>query len=118
MSAGSAPLTEESFQRGNKNRALDELRREYIQEKGFTFIKKWECEWWILDKTDNNVKQHIRENFPYRRLLAEYQSNILESGKLFGYVQRDIEVPKHLKQRFANFPPLFENTFFDRKDMS
>ena len=39
-------LTEEDVKRGSKKRELDELRRRYIQEKGFTVIEMWECDWW------------------------------------------------------------------------
>ena len=110
-------LTEEDIQRGIKKRELDELRRNYIKQKGFTVIEMWECEWWRLYKTGTSVKEHIREMFPYRRSLTEYQLlEKMKSGKLFGYVQCDIEVPNKLKPHFANFPPLFKNTLVDRKD--
>ena len=36
-------LTEEDIKRGSR-RELDELRRSYIQEKGFTVIEMWDCE--------------------------------------------------------------------------
>ena len=58
-------LIEEDIQRGSKKRELDALRRDYIQEKGFKVIEKWECEWWRLYKTSKTVKQHVREHFPY-----------------------------------------------------
>ena len=105
------PLTEEDIQRGSKKRELDALRRHYIQEKGFKVIEMWECEWWRLYKTTNTVTQHIREHFPYRRSLAVGQ--LIEEkkrGKLFGYVQCDIDVPEKLSANFANFPPIFKNT--------
>ena len=88
-------LTEEDVKRGSRRRELDEWRRGYIQEKGFTVTEMWECERWRLYKTATNVKLHIRENFPYRRSLTEQQ--LLEGKKkrtLFGYVQCDIGVPK------------------------
>ena len=31
-------------------------------------------------------------------------------GRLFGYVQCDIEVPEHLHDHFSSFPPIFKNT--------
>ena len=65
-------LTEQDVQRGSKKRELDELRRSYIQEKGFTVIEIRECESWRLYTTTSNVKQNIRENFPYERSLTEY----------------------------------------------
>ena len=59
----------------------------------------------------------MRESFPYKRPLRE--ENLLEqkSGKLFGYVQCDIEVPEELKKKFANFPPIFKNTNVGRHDI-
>ena len=60
-----------------------------MKEKGFKVM--WECEWWSLYKTTNNVKQHIREHFPYRRSLAvEQLLEEIEKGTLFGYVQCNI----------------------------
>ena len=78
----------------------------------------WEWEWWNLCKTTTCVKEHLRESFPYERPLSE--KNLLEqirSGKLFGYVQCDIEVSEELKKKFANFPPIFENTNVGRHDI-
>ena len=77
----------------------------------------WECQWWRLYKTTNTVKQHIRENFPYRRsLAAEQLSEEINEGKLFGYVQCDIEVPEKLRTNFANFPPIFKKTLVINSD--
>ena len=96
----------------------DALRRHYIQEKGFNVIELWECEWWRLYKTTNTVKQHIREHFPYRRsLAAEQLLEEIKKGKLFGYVQCDIEVPENLRVNFANFPPIFKSTLVRKNDI-
>ena len=38
-------------------------------------------------------------------------------GRLFGYVQCDIEVPEHLRDYFSNFPPMFKNTVVSRDDI-
>ena len=111
-------LTEEDIQRGSKKRELDALRRHYIQEKGFKVIEMWECEWLRLYKTANTVKQHIREQFPYRRSLAAKQLlEEIKKGKLFGYVQCDIEVPESLRANFANKPPIFKNTLVSRSSV-
>ena len=111
-------LTEEDFQRGSKKRELDALRRYFIQEKSFKVIETRECEWWRLYKTTDTVKQHIREHFPYRRsLAAEQLLEEIKKGKLFGYVQCDIEVPENLRANFANFPPIFKNTLVSKNDI-
>ena len=112
-------LTEEDIKRGSRRRELDELRRGYIQETGFTVIEIWECEWWRLYKTTTKVKIHIRENFPYRRSLTEQQLlEGIKKGNLFGYVQCDIEVPENLKENFANFPPVFKNILVSKNDIA
>ena len=41
----------------------------------------------------------------------------IRSGKLFGYVQCNIEVPEELKEKFANFPPIFKITNVGRHDI-
>ena len=110
-------LTEEDIKRGRR-RELDELRRSYIQEKGFTVIEMWECEWWSLYKTTSNVKLQIRENFPYRRSLTEQQLlEGIKKGSLCGYVQCDTEVPETLRVNFANFPPTFKKTLVSKNDI-
>ena len=78
----------------------------------------WECEWWSLYETDAPVKSYLRANFSYKRHLSEeqlLQRNI--DGRPFGYVQCDIEVPKHLRDYFSNFNPIFKNTFLSRNDI-
>ena len=111
-------LTEEDIQRGSKKRDLDALRRHSKQEKGFKVVEMWECEWWRLFKTTNTVEQHIWEHFPYRRsLAAEQLLEEIRKGKLFGYVQCDIEIPKKLRGNLVNFPPTFKNTLVSKSDI-
>ena len=111
-------LTDTDIERGVKKRQQDEMRRDYIQQKGYQIVEMWECEWWSLYKTDASVKCHLRKNFPYRRPLSEegLLHGIID-GQLFGYVQCDIEVPEHLRDYFSNFPPIFKNTAVSRDDI-
>ena len=73
---------------------------------------------WSLYKTDAPVKIYLRAKFPYKRPLSDEQllQQIIE-GRLFGYVQCDIEVPEHLRDYFSNFPPIFKNTLVSRDDI-
>ena len=98
-------------------RGLDGLRRSYIREECFTVVEMWECQWCRLYKTHNNVKKHIRENFPYRRSFAAQHLLETKNGKLFGYVQGDIEVPENLRPNFANFPSIFKITLVSKNDI-
>ena len=53
-------------QRSNKKKKLNELRKQYIQEKGCNVIEMYEYDWWKKYKTDKSVKQHLREPLPYK----------------------------------------------------
>ena len=93
------------------------MRNQYIKERGYNVVEMWECEWWSLYETTIWVKEHLRLSFPYKRpLRKESLLEQIRSGKLFGYVQCDNEVPEELKERFANFPPIFRNTNVGQHD--
>ena len=104
-----ASLTDASFEKGLKKRQQDEMRRDYIQQKSYQIVVMLECEWWCrLYKSDESVESHLRENFPYGRLLSEEKLLFgIIDGLLFGYVQCDIEVPERLRDYFSNFPHFF-----------
>ena len=111
-------LTEEDIQRGSKKRVLDALRRLYMQEKGYKFFEIWECERWRLCKTTKTVKQQIREHFSYRRsLAAEQLLEEIKEGKVFDYLQCEIEGPENSRANFACFSPIFKNTLVSKNDI-
>ena len=111
-------LTEQDIERGNKKREMDDMRREYIKEKGYKVEEMWECDWWESFKTDEKIKNHVRTHFPYKRLLStDSLLAKIKDGSLFGYVQCDLVVPDELKPKFANFPPIFKNTEVGRDDI-
>ena len=41
----------------------------------------------------------------------------IEEDNLFGYVQCGLEVPEDLRERFANFPPIFKNINVGRENI-
>ena len=76
-----------------------------------------ECEWWDHVQENSMLKNHIRINFPYKLLLRkETLLTRIHEDKLFGYVQCDLEVPEELRERFANFPPIFKNCDIGREN--
>ena len=52
-------------------RELDDLRKQYIQKKGYKVIEMYEHGCWKMSKTDNIVEQDLRESFSYRTPLRE-----------------------------------------------
>ena len=111
-------LTDNQIMRGVNKREQDHMCKEYIQQKGYEIIEMWECEWWSLYKTDSPVKSCLRSTFPYKRPLSEeHFSQGVFDGRLFGYVQCDIDVPEHLRDYFSNLPPIFKNTVVSKTDI-
>ena len=39
-------LSEEDIEGGNKKREMDQMRKQYIKEKGYHVVEMRECEWW------------------------------------------------------------------------
>ena len=63
-------------------------------------------------------KEHLRESFPYKRALRQDQLlDKIKPSALFGYVQSDIKVPEHVREKIANFPPMFKHTNVWRQDI-
>ena len=111
-------LTDNEIMRRIKKRVQDQMRKEYIQQKGYKNIEMWECNWWELYRSDATVKNHPRAKFPDQRPLSEERlMQEIKSRRLFGYVQCDLEVPEHLKAYLANFPPTFKKTVVSRNDI-
>ena len=97
-------LTEQDIERGNKKREMDDMRREYIKEKGYKVEEMWECDWWESFKTNDKIKNHVRTHFPYKRpLSSDSLLAKIKDESLFGYVQYDLVVPDELKSKFAIF---------------
>ena len=60
----------------------------------------------------------VGKNFPYKLpLSSEKLLARIEEDNLFGYVQCDLEVPGELRERFANFPPIFKNFDVGRENI-
>ena len=79
---------------------MDEMRRQYIEEKGYTVVEMWEYEWWKLYKTDVTVKEHLNESFSYK--LQLHQDPLLDqtkTGALLRYLQSDINFQEHLREK-------------------
>ena len=104
---GRPSLTEEETQRSIWKIELDELRKQNIQEKSFQLIEMYENDWWKITR-QIILEQRLREPFPCKIPLREERPlENIKTGSLFGYVQCDIEVPRNLREAFANFPTIF-----------
>ena len=100
-----------------KKREMDDMRREYIKEKGYKVEEMWECDWWESFKTNDKIRNYVRTHFTYKRPLStDSLLAKIKDGSLFDYVQCDLVVPDELESKFANFPPIFKITEVGRND--
>ena len=75
----------------------------------------------MVESVQNNQyceTANIQEHFPYGRSLAVQQTlEEIKEGRLFSYVQCEIEEPENLRSETDNFPPIFENTLGSKSDI-
>ena len=105
-------LTEEDVQRGTKKGKWMKCGNSISRK--VTLLSK--CEWWKLYKADVSVKEQLRESFPYKRSVRQDKLlDQIKSGALFDYVQCDIKVPEHQREKFAIFPRISKiQTYVDK----
>jgi hypothetical protein len=97
--------------------AESEKRDKYIRTIPNTKLTvMYECEWEQFKKDNSEISQFLKENeffkttfkskpfMPTRQILE-----MVVSEELFGMVWCDIEVPLHLRDKFASFPPIFKH---------
>ena len=78
-------LTHNEIMRGLRLREQDQMRKEYIEQKGYKVSGMWECKRLELYHTDATVKNHLRAKFPYQQPLREERlMQKIRSRKLFG----------------------------------
>ena len=57
-------LTDQYIERGNKKREMDDMRREYIKEKGYKNEEMRECDLWESFKTNDKIENHVSRRNP------------------------------------------------------
>ena len=65
-------LLDPDTEQGNKKREMDEMRWEYIKEKGYKLEEIWKREWWENFKTKNKIKNHVRTCIFYKKKISFY----------------------------------------------
>jgi hypothetical protein len=96
--------------------------KHYLQTlAGYTYEEIYECEWYELKKSNPDIAQHLRKTtkLPLETKMKLTEQDIItaiQTNKLFGVVECDVEVPSHLETYFSEFPPIFKNTEVCPKD--
>ena len=62
------PSQRKKFRQANETE-LDEQWKQYIQEKGYNVVQMYKCDWWKINKRENNVEEYLRESFLFKMSL-------------------------------------------------
>ena len=81
----------------------------YLETLGYTVHVMWECAWNEIDTPPKKSTGKLTESLILDKV---------REGTLFGLVKVDIRTPDHLKQKLAEFPPIFKNCEVGREDIS
>jgi hypothetical protein len=96
-------------------------KMQYIQDNGYAVKQMWECDWERLKKEDPAVKAFVKDmQRPCDGKFKMTEETILRAvmeDRMFGALEIDLEVPDHLKGKFAEMPPVFKNTDVSRDDI-
>ena len=94
--------------KGHRKREMDKLRRCYLREK-IVNTEMWDCQREHYLRENDEIRSLVRSTFPFRRALTSQKllSNI-RSRELFGYVEEDIRVPDHFKEKLSNVSTDFQ----------
>ena len=92
-----------------------------LQDKGYTIEIIWENDWQALINQQPEIKVYLKQHRTYTYFKKYLNQNqiiqYIQDGRLFGFVECDIEVPDHLKDYFSEMTPIFKNTEVSLKDV-
>ena len=103
-------------------RTETERKIDYLKSLGYSPKVKWECVWKADRWSSTPVSDCLNAVFPLRkerwkRKLPHQLLKEVTEETCFGYVEVDIRVPEHLKEKFAEMPPIFKNTDISLDDI-
>ena len=78
-------------------------------------------DWQALVTQQPEIKAYLKQHHTYTHFKKYLNQNqiirYIQDGRLFGFVECDIEVPDHLKDYFSEMTPIFKNTEVSLKDV-
>ena len=92
-----------------------------MQGKGYTVEIIFEKDWQALVTHQHEIVPYLKQHRTYthfKKYLNQSQIiQYIQDGRLFGFVECDIEVPDHLKYYFSEMTRIFKNTEVSLKDV-
>lgn len=100
----------------DKLQATEEIEK-YIIDSGYKLKFIWECQWREMKNKIKLDKSYLYPGEEKYRLTEKTILSMIQDGTLFGAVEVDICVPKHLEQYFSEMTPIFKNTTVTEDDI-
>ena len=120
------PRTHSPF---NSRKSLDDLLEEtkrrlaWLRSLNYTVIEIWECEWNAEKKICPDITRYAHDIFfndkfhPPRLHDSDTILSMISRDELFGICRVNIFTPTHLKDFFAEFPPIFKSSTITLHDI-
>ena len=93
----------------------------HIRQQGFTLHVMWECEWDALIQVNSLASQIVQDRSKKKcgqhMLTLKQVIELISTDKIFGILECDIHVPKHLEEIFTDFPPIFKHATIGRESI-
>ena len=102
---------EETNPKNNKTMAellADTKKHTTYLRRHVKVVEMWECDW----KRERDPPPRQKWKMTQSKILAA-----VVDGTLFGMVERDVRVPEHMQDHFAEMQPIFKNTTVTRDDI-
>ena len=94
-------------------RARDLQRVQDLQDQGYNVEIIWEKERQALLTQRPDIKSYLSQHHTYthfkKYLTQDQVIQYIKGGRIFGFVECDIEVPEHLEEYFSEMTPIFKN---------
>ena len=98
-------------------------KEDYIRALGYNLHVIYECQWNEMKKSNPKIKQFVNDLFSRKMEENKPMTSVevleaVKNDKFYGFLECDIEVPKHLQEHFSEMPPIFKHASLSRKDLS
>ena len=84
-----------------------------LQDQSYNAEITWEKDWQALLTQQPDIKSYLSQHRTYthfkKYLTQDQVIQYIKDGRIFGFVECDIEVPDHLKEYFSEMTPIFKN---------
>ena len=94
--------------------------QQFLRDRSYVVINLWECQWAQMKSENPEIEDFLKRRVHYphhRKSLSEKQIiDAIVDGSLFGFLEADVHTPKHLYEKFCEWPLITKNASISPED--